>query len=86
MAKNNNLTRWAVRVELNKHDSDSCGLLLENLRYAGILSYDKDEATGKITFYLYPPKGVNPEVWATQNSQRMRSFMLSATPIDFGKQ
>ena len=58
--------------------SDRTGMLIEQLRYAGVLSAETaDDMNYKLTIHC--PKAVNrPEVWAQSNADRMRSFGLKA--------
>jgi hypothetical protein len=57
-------------------------MLIEQLRYAGIVSdvkheyRDEEDSEGIISFNLYPPKGVDIHVWADHNTARMKSFSI----------
>ena len=55
------------------------GMVLECLRYAGVFGLEKDwhgELTG---VRIYPPRGVDTEIWAKMNSERIASFGKTAT-------
>jgi hypothetical protein len=54
------------------------GLILEQLRYAGIISKPETDDQGVTTIKIYSPTGVRPAVWADMNSRRMQSFGLHA--------
>jgi len=50
------------------------GLILEQLRYAGCLTYDADSEEGRLTLVVNPPRGVNIKRWASQTAERPKSF------------
>lgn len=53
--------------------------LIECLRYAGLVQSHNDTASGHPDFFdILPPHGVDSEVWADQNSQRMQTFDFNA--------
>jgi hypothetical protein len=59
-------------------DPDKIRLLLEQLRYAGVINWIKDEAD-RVIFDLYPPTGVSStKAWAEANAARIRSFGINA--------
>jgi stalled ribosome rescue protein Dom34 len=71
-----------VRIEIKETEM---WLLLECLRYAGVISKVETESVEKgnrhmtvFKFDLYPPQGVQDQVWADMNAKRMRSFMVKA--------
>jgi len=52
----------------------SVGMLLECLRYAGVVSHvDRLDNEG-YSFTLHPPKGVDKKIWAEHNAARMATF------------
>jgi hypothetical protein len=62
-------------------DRDSAGLLIEQLRYAGLVKVIKETEIESGTAYMLEincPKGLNDLVWAQQNAERMRSFGINA--------
>lgn len=70
---------WKIDPDL--HDSGRCGLLIEQLRYAGSISRE-EFPDGEYTLKIWCPKEVaadRREWWATRNAERMRSFGLAAT-------
>ena len=72
---------WKIDV---KKFSDKASVLLECLRYAGIIGNlehkyaDDEDATGYFNFTIYAPEDVEKEAWANMNAKRMRSFMIRA--------
>lgn len=84
--------QWKIEVSgLRVRDTrgtSGVGMLLENLRYAGVVGnveckYSEDAKTEFYSFSVYAPKGIVESVWAEQNSQRMRTFGLKANPVSF---
>ena len=75
-----------VRITWNSKRDGRISLLLEQLRYAGIVGRietpDLEDTHGIIKFDLWPPSGVREKVWAEQNVARMRSFSIKAEAID----
>ena len=71
-------TKWCVRVALLPEHQ--FGLLIEQLRYMGFVKVHSDTS---IDFHC--PHGLDSEIWARQNSERMRSFGFNAVkaPEDF---
>jgi hypothetical protein len=57
--------------------SDQWGGLIEHLRYARLITVHRDNDEG-ICFDILPPHGVNNEIWAEQNAERMQSFGVNA--------
>lgn len=71
--------KMAVRVVLTDQQDDQWGTLIEQLRYAGLLDRHDNVGTGNSKcFDLLPPHGVDGDVWAEQNAQRMQSFGINA--------
>lgn len=80
--------RKCFHVQFQFHDTQngghSAGLLIEQLRYAGVVTVVRqtDDADGNGTWYvlrLHCPAGTgSPAVWADQNAARMQSFGLNA--------
>ena len=65
----------------NEERRDSSGLLIEQLRYAGLLSVIADMDTHYV-LQAYCPTGLLSDVWAQQNSERMRSFGINAVDVN----
>ena len=61
------------------------GLLIEQLRHAGIVSVVSEKAVGedRVAYMLQIrcPHGLNDVSWAARNAERMRSFGINATDI-----
>ena len=81
--------KWVVRVIASKTEvmglqpDQTLSMFLEQLRYAGLVSickeeWDKNGERDRIVFDIYPPKGVDAQIWADQNAKRMKSFMINA--------
>lgn len=51
--------------------------LLEQLRYAGIVTIHRDNEDG-VCFDLHCPSGLDDKQWAKMNAERMRSFTYNA--------
>ena len=72
---------WKINVA---KFNDNVGVLLECLRYAGLIGslehkYEDDEdSEGFYDFIMYAPKDVETEAWAWNNAKRMRTFMINA--------
>ena len=72
-----------VKVSWNTKRDGRVSMLVEQLRYAGLVGSIKEDDDEKVLeFIIYPPSGVNEKVWAEQNVARMRSFMIKAEAID----
>lgn len=69
------MKRNVIKVRWN--DKDSAMLLVEQLRYAGLITKEGENA-----FTILPPKGVSSDVWALQNAKRMRSFGIIAESVE----
>lgn len=59
------------------------GLLLEQLRYAGLLVYcQKPLAAGEGYIIAFPaPKGVDQDYWCAQQRDRMKTFGIKAEVV-----
>jgi hypothetical protein len=70
---------WCVQFLWLKVDSEhSASLLIEQLRYAQLVSVIKEDENHFI-LRMFPPKGIREEyTWAFQTSNRMKSFGLNA--------
>ena len=75
-------TRYAVQFEFAVKDGDQCGLLIEQLRYAHLLTVvsTRDLVDGEVyTLRMAcPVRGLDEQTWANQTAERMRSFGLRA--------
>ncbi len=84
------MAKWKVHVENFECDSDDrVGLLLENLRYAGVVGNVESEYNEEVTretfrFDIYAPKGVDEKIWAEMNAKRMRSMIIKAEAQKWG--
>jgi hypothetical protein len=76
-----------VRVIVENKETSRLGLrrtsdvemLIEQLRYAGVLSIVKhDTDAGNMVIEIYPPREVNADIWAEMNAGRMKSFGINA--------
>jgi hypothetical protein len=71
---------------ITSYGADTSGLLIEQLRYAGLLKVvreteiDNHDGTYSTAYMLEVncPHGLDDEVWARQNAERMRSFGINA--------
>lgn len=85
--------RYAVQF-LYRVSDNSRGLstLIEQLRYAGLLSiiketdYENPDPTGSDygvngVYRLHAPAGVDTKVWAEQNAARMKTFSINAEVV-----
>lgn len=78
------MRRFCILMQWTGRDNDNSGLLIEQLRYAGLVKVIKEDATehGPVFMLeLNAPKGYDSEggrVWAKQNADRMRSFGINA--------
>jgi hypothetical protein len=73
---------WKIDVKRFEGEGN-VGLLLENLRYAGVISkvnceYSEDSVREFYSFSVYAPSGVHGRSWAEMNAERMRSFRINA--------
>jgi hypothetical protein len=71
-----------------KRDGGISSLLLEQLRYAGVVSKpeafypnDDDDTPNIIRFNLYPPVGFQVKPWCDMNQKRMASFGINARVV-----
>ena len=77
-----------IRIEWKIKQDGKIAMFVEQLRYAGIVSdvkhtyQDDEDAHGILSFTLHAPEGVHPEIWASMNTKRMRSFLIRAKEID----
>jgi hypothetical protein len=72
--------RAVIFMHITK-DRDSAGLLIEQLRYAGIVKIVTESEIDSGTSYMLEincPHGLNDRVWAKQNADRMKSFGINA--------
>lgn len=72
------LLQWIDNDKVGGHTS---GLLIEQLRYCGLVSVVKQTENLTNTTYILEipaPRGVDKRVWADQNALRMKSFGLNA--------
>lgn len=68
--------KYVVRVTVSHHQrNDASLLLLEQFRYAGLISMKSDQSE----FDMIPPRGVDNKVWALQTANRMISYGFTAT-------
>jgi hypothetical protein len=80
--------KWVVRIVL--HRKDPClnsqderimdTPFIECLRYAGLLSVQRDDETGMCIDLHCPARGAvrDTQVWAQKNAERISSFGLNA--------
>jgi len=73
---------WKIDVKRFEGEGN-VGLLLENLRYAGVVSkpnveYSEDAEREFYSFSIYAPSDVDEEAWSSMNAMRMRSFRINA--------
>jgi hypothetical protein len=78
--------RLGVRFKV-KHTStpgDNTGLLIELLRYAGVISREEsaDGTYTTVTMWCPLPKNFNHSVWQRQNVDRIKSFGIAAEPVE----
>ena len=66
--------QYVVRVIQGENDPDLYQFV-EQLRYAGLVTIQTHKP---LTFDIRPPHGLQSDVWADQNAQRMRSFGYNA--------
>lgn len=81
-------TVWVVRVVTHPTEMDTkstaehaprhtLGEFIECLRYARLIHIHRDNSEG-MCFDILPPAGVDSEMWAHLNEQRMQSFGYNA--------
>lgn len=71
------LFQWTVP----DHNTGSVGMLIEQLRYAGLVKVVKetDNENGRaFVLEINAPKGYDDRAWAHQNVNRMKSFGINA--------
>lgn len=76
MSKRQSVVRVVLPDGINEISSD-VRRLLEQFRYAGLITVHRDNDEG-ICFDLHCPHGLVSENWAKQNAERMRSFQYNA--------
>lgn len=74
-------TEYGLRLDVKAFRTEgsiaSAKLLLESLRYAGLVENDE----GADEFVIAQPRDVNGSVWSTQNARRLASFGVRAEII-----
>lgn len=84
-----------VRVVWFAAEGEKTAFWLEQLRYAGVISWHvRGEQTPdpsrsgvyqyKHVFDIHPPRGLDVRAWARQNADRMRSFGINAQAVKKG--
>ena len=68
--------KYVVRVVTSQAEAEKWGMFLEQLRYMGLIKLHRNDETS--CFDLFAPYGVDSEVWAEQNAERMASFGINA--------
>ena len=81
-------TQKYLKVRFPKTDRGNEGMLLENLRYAGLVGLqnpfipESPEDEDFIIFEMYPPGYIKTKeqqtTWTEMNQKRMASFMIKA--------
>lgn len=72
-------TRKAVQfMFLKTHSSE---LIIEQLRYAGVLSVQKEDGDGYVLRINCPSRLVNDDHWAESNQERMSTFGINAVVV-----
>jgi hypothetical protein len=66
-----------VRVYLTDRQREGAGDVLECLRYAQVLTVHRNDENG-VCFDVHAPQGLNSEVWAKQNAERMSTYGWNA--------
>lgn len=81
--------KWVVRIVADIGELDTSNSkpengvghnlkeFIEQLRYAGLILIHRDNWQG-MCFDLLPPPGVDTEMWAKLNAERMSSFGYNA--------
>lgn len=72
--------RYVVRVVLPdgiNSLTDELRSLLEQFRYAGLITVHREDEQG-MCFDMKCPHGIVDKVWAEQNAKRMQSFWYNA--------
>lgn len=57
-------------------------ILIESLRYAGVIKVEENEPQTARIFYIYPPVGIVKAAhqhWAESNVARMKTFGINAS-------
>jgi hypothetical protein len=75
------MARKKTNLAITYSRKESAALLLEQLRYAGIVAVE-EKYDDYLQFTLYPPPGVDSALWAEQNAKRMASFGIFADPVE----
>ena len=76
-----------IRISLDLKRQNSASLLVEQLRYAGLVfgvshQYRNDEdSDGVLSFTIESPGGFKPSAWADMNVRRMKSFGIKAEEV-----
>ena len=75
----------AIQFQHIARDSDSAGLLIEQLRYAGLVNVvsEKEIEDGRVAYLLkiQAPHDLNESVWIDHNVNRMKSFGINAVEV-----
>lgn len=78
--------RHAVQFQIVVSDNDKAtGLLIEQLRYAGIVSVMRESDELEARTYILKitsPRGLNDKVWTQCNVERMQSFGINAVQVN----
>lgn len=75
--------RWYLDIPMPQAIDDAWAvIILEHLRYAGILAVNGFGYTGCAQeghIRIYQPTSINGQPWARSNKNRMKSFGITAT-------
>lgn len=79
------MKRYGVKFRVTHISTpgDRTGLLIELLRYAGVISREEsaDWTFTDVTIWCPLPKSYKHDVWQRQNVERIKSFGLPVEPI-----
>lgn len=70
-------SEMSTRSEAEHGPGHTLGEFIECMRYAGLIRIHRDNSEG-MCFDIRPPIGVDSEMWAQLNANRMQSFGYNA--------
>jgi len=71
-----------IGIRIKNAEKLNTRLLLEQLRYAGVMGRYQRFMSDAPVELLYPPQGVSKRHWAEQNVARIRSFGIHAEIVE----